>query len=73
MHILEAAAAAALFDRRPAERIAQINDDLREGTRGLARLALALVAVAALFVTLGAASPALSPAAGPQVAIERSN
>jgi len=73
MHVLEAAAAVALLDRQPAQRISEVSHAVREETGGLARLALALVAVVALFVTLDVAGRASSPEAGPKVAIERSN
>jgi len=69
MHVLEAAAAVALLDRQPAQRISEVSHAVREETGGLARLALALVAV----VTLDVAGRASSPEAGPKVAIERSN
>ncbi len=71
MHTLEAAMAATLLARKPVQPISEVSDAVREGTRALVRLALALVAVAALFVTLDVASRAASPEGGAQAAIER--
>ncbi len=72
MHTLEAAMAAALFDRSQSRRAAELNDGLREGISGLARLALAFVVIAALFGTMEMASCGASSAA-PRVAVERSD
>jgi hypothetical protein len=70
MHILEAALAAALIDRSQSRRAAELNDALREGISGLARLALALVVVAAFFGTLELVSRG-EPSDAPRVAIDR--
>jgi hypothetical protein len=72
MHILEAAMAAALIDRSQSRRAAELNDGLREGISGLARLALALVVLAAFFGTLELVSR-VAPSDAPRVAVERSD
>ncbi len=73
MHILDAAMAAALLDRSQTQHPTELNDALRDGIRGLARLGLALAAVAVFCVTMEIASRMAPPEGGARVAIERLN
>ncbi len=73
MHILDAAMAAALLDRSHPKRPTELNDARRDGIRSLARVGIALGAVALFYVTMEAASRTAPRGDEPRVAIERLN
>ncbi len=71
MHILDAAMAAALMNRRQKLPMPSPDELSREGGRSLARLALALAIVAGFVASMEVASRAMPSAGAPQVATER--